>query len=74
MPEIARILAFISAFLMVMSFAIWVYWLRGPLLQRLDGLRVSNAGAAGFAVRLLMLAFVVSAVAAALAIVGWISP
>jgi len=74
MPEIARILAFISAFLMVMSFAIWVNWLRGPLLQRLDGLRVSNAGAAGFAVRLLMLALVVSAVAAALAIVGWISP
>jgi len=59
---------------MVMSFAIWVNWLRGPLLQRLDGLRVSNAGAAGFAVRLLMLALVVSAVAAALAIVGWISP
>jgi hypothetical protein len=74
MPEIARILAFISAFLMVMSFAIWFNWLRGPLLQRLDGLRVSNAGAAGFAVRLLMLALVVSAVAAALAIVGWISP
>jgi len=74
MPEVARILAFVSAFLMVMSFAIWVNWLRGPLLQRLDGLRVSNAGPAGFSIRLLMLAFVLSALAAALAIVGWISP
>jgi len=74
MPEVARILAFGSALLLVMSFAIWINWLRGPLLQRLDGLRVSNGGPAGFAAGLLMLGFVVSVAGAALAIVGWISP
>jgi hypothetical protein len=48
--------------------------LRGPLLQRLDGQRASNAAPAPLAMKLLMAAFGVSAVAAVLAIVGWISP
>lgn len=74
MPEIARTLAFASAVLMAVSFAIWANWLRGPLLQRLDGGRGSNAAPAALAIKLLVAAFVVSALAAALAIVGWISP
>jgi hypothetical protein len=74
MLELARTLAFASALLMVISFVIWVSLLRGPLLQRLDGQRASNAAPAALAVKLLMLAFGVSAVAAILAIVGWISP
>jgi hypothetical protein len=74
MLELARPLAFASALLMVISFVIWVSLLRGPLLQRLDGQRASNAAPAALAIKLLMLAFGVSAVAAILAIVGWISP
>jgi hypothetical protein len=74
MLELARTLAFASALLMVISFVIWVSLLRGPLLQRLDGQRASNAAPAALAVKLLLLAFGVSAVAAILAIVGWISP
>jgi hypothetical protein len=74
MPEVARTLAFLSAVLMVTSFAIWAKWLRGPLLQRLDGQRASNAEPAALAIKLLMAALGVSAVAAVLAIGGWISP
>lgn len=74
MSEVARILAFASVVLMGSSFAIWSNWLRGPLLQRLGGVRASNAVPAAVAIKLLMASFVTSAVAAALAILGWISP
>ena len=74
MAEVARALGFLSALLMVTSLAIWANWLRGPLLQRLDGRRASNARPAKFAIQLLMVAFAVSAVAAVLAVAGWISP
>lgn len=74
MSEVARILAFVSAILMAISFVIWANWLRGPLLQRIDGQRASNAAPAALAIKLLIAAFAVSAVAAALAILGWISP
>lgn len=74
MPEAARTLAFLSALLMVASFSIWAKWLRGPLLQRLDGDRASNAAPAALAIKLLMLAVGISAVAAVLAIGGWIAP
>ena len=73
MTEVARILPSCRA-LIVTSFAIWAKWLRGPLLQRLDGKRASNAEPAALALKVLMAAFGVSAVAAVLAIGGWISP
>jgi hypothetical protein len=73
MPEVAQALAFLSALLMVISFAIWSKWLGGPLLQRLDGQRASNAAPAALAIKLLISAFGVSALAAVLAIAGWIS-
>jgi hypothetical protein len=72
--EVARALAFAAALLMVISFAIWFGWLRGPLLQRLGGLRTSNVAPAALAIKLLIVAFGVSVVAAILAIVAWISP
>ena len=53
--------------------SLWVELLRGPLLQRLDGPRASNAAPAALAIKLLMAAFGVSALAAVLAIAGWIS-
>jgi len=74
MADIAVALGSFSALLMVISLAVWLCWLRGPLLQRLDGERVSNAASAGIAINLLVAAFGVSAVAAVLAIVAWISP
>jgi hypothetical protein len=72
--EVARALAFAAALLMAISFAIWWSWLRGPLLQRLDGRRAANAAPAALAIKLLIAALGVSAVAASLAIVAWISP
>ena len=72
--EMARVLAFAAALLMVISFAIWLSWLRGPLLQRLDGPRVSNVAPAALAMKSLIVAFAVSFVAAVLAVVAWMSP
>jgi hypothetical protein len=74
MDEIARSLAVVSVLLMVISIAIWANRLRGPLLQRLDGQRASNAAPAAIAIKLLMVAFAISAVAALLAVVAWVSP
>ena len=74
MPELARSLALFSSFLMVISFAVWATWLRGPLLQRLDGARAANSRPAALAIQLLILAFAGSAVATGFAIVGWIYP
>jgi hypothetical protein len=74
MAEVERTLAFGAGLLMAISFAIWASWLRGPLLQRLDGRRASNVAPAGFAVKSLLVAFGASAIAAALAIMEWISP
>jgi hypothetical protein len=73
MPEVARFLAFVSALLIVISIATWAKGLRGPLLQRLDGQRERNAPPAALAIGLLAAAFGLSAIAAFLAIVGWIS-
>jgi hypothetical protein len=74
MLELAQTLAFASALLMVISVVIWLNWLRGPLLQRLDGHRASNAAPAALARKFLMIALGVSAVAAVLAVIEWISP
>jgi hypothetical protein len=73
MSEIARVLAIAAVLSMAISFAIWVQWLRGPFLQRLDGRRASNAVPAAIALKLLIAALGVSAVAAVLAIAGRIS-
>ena len=73
MLEAAHILALFSVVLLVIAVATWGEMLRGPLLQRLDGARASNAGPAKVAIRVLLLALSLSAIAAALAIAGWIS-
>ena len=72
MPDAARTLAVFSALLLLASGAIWGVWLRGPLLERLDGRRRSNTGPAQVVIQVLVLAFCFSAVAAVLAIIGWI--
>ena len=73
MPEVARVLAFLSAVLLAAAVAIWAKRLRGPLLQRLHGGRASNARPALLAMQVLGLALGLSAAAAILAIAGWIS-
>ena len=72
MIGVAGILALCSALLLVASVAIWARMLRGPLMQRLDGARQSNAGPAEVAAQVLVFAFLTSALAAILAVVGWI--
>jgi hypothetical protein len=72
MLVVAQMLAFSSAILLVTSIAIWAGLLRGPLLQRLDGSRAVNVRPAELAVKALALAVGVSALAALLAIVGWV--
>jgi hypothetical protein len=73
MSETAQILAFLSALLLAASVAIWAK-LRGPLLQRLDGTRASNAAPAELVTQVLVAAFGVAVLAAVLAVIGWIIP
>lgn len=72
MFDLARTLGFASASLIALLFAIWASWLDGPLLQRLDGQRPPNAAGAAVVVKLLIAAFVLSAIGAVLAIFAWI--
>jgi len=74
MLETAHILALFSAVLLLIAIAIWGEMLGGPLLQRLDGARASNSAPANVAIQVLLLALGLSALAAALAVVDWISP
>ena len=72
MLELGQILGFFSAALLILAVAAWVQVGRDPALQRLDGRSGSNSGKAELASRLLVLAFGSSAVAAVLAVGGWI--
>ena len=74
MFESARALALLSAVLIVTSVAVFSKWLRGPLMQRLDGQRASNVAPSAIVLRLLMVALAISALAAALAVFDLISP
>jgi hypothetical protein len=73
MLEVARVLGFFAATLLLVAVAAWIKLFRGPELQRLDG-SSAKAGNAEIASQLLVFAAVLSAVAAFLAIAGWISP
>ena len=74
MLEAAPILGIFSAVLLVAAIAAWVRLLQGPALQRLDGRIGPSSGQAQLASQLLMLAAGLSAVAAVLAVAGWIVP
>lgn len=71
MSEAAQILAFLAALLLAAAVAMWAR-LRGPLLQRLDGTRASNARPAEIAAQVLVMAVGLAVLGAALAVVGWI--
>ena len=74
MLEVARVLGFLAATLLVLAVAAWIKLFRGPELHRLDRNPAAKAGNVEAASQLLVLAAALSAVAAFLAIVGWISP
>lgn len=74
MLEGARLFAGVSAALLLASGLIWASLLKGPMLQRLDGSRPSNARPAEIATWILATALGLSAIAAVLAIVALMVP
>ena len=74
MLEVARILGFLAAILLLVAAAAWVKLYRGPELQRLNGSAAPKTGKVEIASQLLVLTAVLSAVAAVLAVAGRISP
>jgi len=73
MLEVARVVGFFAAIVLLVAVAAWIKLFRGPELRRLDG-SAAKAGNAEIASQLLVLSAALSGVAAALAVVGWISP
>jgi len=73
MLEAARILGCFSAVLLIGVIAVWIRLSRGPQLQRLDGSTVPSDVAAEGALRFLVMALALSAVATVLAVADWIS-
>ena len=74
MFEAAQFLALCSAALLMASLAVWGGVLRGPLMQRLDGLRATNDEPAQLAIRALAMAFGLSAAAAIMVVAELVSP
>ena len=70
MLEGAQLFAGVSAVLLLAALLVWASLLKGPLLQRLNGSRASNARPAEIAARILATALGLSAIAAVVAIVG----
>lgn len=73
MLEVAHVLGFFAAILLLAAVAEWIKLARGPELRKLGG-RAAKAGNAEIASQLLVLAAALSAVAAAVAVVWRISP
>ena len=71
MIEAGRILGCFSALLLIAALVAWLK-LRGPALARLDGQIAANTAPTEIVAKLIMSASVIAAVAAILAIVGWI--
>lgn len=73
MLEAAQVVGCLAAVLLVMAVAAWAKLGRGPALQRLDGGSEPLSRQSELPGQLLMSAFGLSALAAALAILDWIS-
>jgi hypothetical protein len=72
MIDASRILGFASVALLALAFGAWWKLWGTPKLARLDGLKGSRLAEGEFASRLLVLAAGLSAIAAVLAIAGWV--
>jgi hypothetical protein len=70
--EAARIIGCFSAFLLVAAIAVGVKLFRSRLVQGLAGRRGLNSGQAELGSQLVVLAGSLSAIAAVLAVAGWI--
>jgi hypothetical protein len=68
MLDLTWMLGGISAALLAIAGVVWATQLRGPWLQRLDGVQAANDRGTNLCIQVLMLAFALSAVAATLAI------
>ena len=73
MLDAAQVLACLAAVLLAMAVGAWAKLSRGPALRRLDGGSEPLSRQSELPAQLLMSAFGLSALAAALAIVDWIS-
>lgn len=73
MTELAGLLGGAAAVLLVAAFATWLNLFRGPMLRPIDGRARLSAGQTERGSKLLVVATGVSAVAAVLAVGGWIA-
>lgn len=73
MLDLAQILSGASAALLVAALATWMNLFRGPVLRPIDGRARLSGAQRELGAGLLVLATGVSAIAAVLAIAGWIS-
>lgn len=73
MSEAAQVLGIFAIFLLGGALAIWAGLLRGPLAQRLDGRRTSNARPSELVSAVLIAAVGISALAFVWAIIGLVS-
>jgi len=73
MLDAAQVLACLAAVLLAMAVGAWATLGRGPALRRLDGGSEPLSWQSELPLQLLMAAFGLSGLAAALAIVDWIS-
>jgi hypothetical protein len=72
MIEASRILGFASVALLTIAIAAWLKLWRRPELARIHPIRLTKLAEGEIASRLLMLAAGLSAIAAMLAITGWV--
>jgi hypothetical protein len=72
MIDLSRILGFAAVALLILAIAVWLKLWRRPELARLHRFTASKIAEGEFASRLLVLAAGLSAVAAVLAIAGWV--
>jgi len=72
MVEAANILGVLAAVLLLMAVVAWVKLIRGPLMQRTNGLADMDSAQGELASELLFWAAGLSTAAAFLAVAGWI--
>jgi len=72
MVEAANILGVLAAVLLLMAVVAWVKLIRGPLMQRTNGLADMDSAQGELASELLFWAAGLSIAAAFLAVAGWI--
>jgi hypothetical protein len=72
MVEAANILGVLAAVLLLMAVVAWIKLIRGPLMQRTNGLADMDSAQGELASELLFWAAGLSTAAAFLAIAGWI--